>query len=219
MFTTSTSKPPAKGNPRHLYHETEVQDTDPDSVAIWDEINLLISARNSALQYHDFVSASTEHSPESHRRARQELRQLVRNIASDGDLTSSSQSADEPYTYTYYYRTSYEVYSLPCTDRLSRPGVLTNAASLLGFMSTWQKRFRSALPEEHRTEHDRLYESTVTAFDAWLAVARPLVSPALSTLRNREHSGRLQPHARLPQLLEQLLRSDDWECGGVSRIY
>jgi hypothetical protein len=80
-------------------------------------------------------------------------------------------------------------------------------------MSTWQLRIRAGLPARCHIEHDRLYESTVTAFDAWLAIARPLVSPAISTLRNRENSGVLKtkpPRAaagtlrtsRLPQLLE-----------------
>jgi hypothetical protein len=185
-----------------------------------DEINLLLSAKNSAKQYYAFafVSDSTEHSPESHQQVRERLWKLVRNIPSAGELRSQSRSPYPQGPTKYYYRTRYAVYSLPCTDSLSRPAVLTNVASLLGFMSTWQLRIRAALPARCHTEHDRLYESTVTAFDAWLAIARPLVSPAISTLRNRENSGVLKtkpPRAaagtprtsRLPQLLEQLFRS------------
>jgi hypothetical protein len=166
MLKTSSSRlTSSKGNPRHIHHETVVQESDPVSVAILNEINLLISARDSALQYIAFVSNSTEQSPESHRLARQELRELVRNIPSVGELKSESQSPHRQGPTTYYYKTRYAVYSLPCTDRISRPGVLTNVASLLDFMRTWRLPFRAALPDEHHTEHDRLFDSSIVMYN------------------------------------------------------
>jgi hypothetical protein len=187
-----------------------VQASDPQSVSILNEINRLLSARNIFFNYfallHEHTASQTYH------KEREELRALAYRIPPVYDLRNHGRApgSDPETPTTYYYRTRYAVYSLPCTDQVSRPYILSVVAMLLSFMSTWQLRFRAALPEQHRAEHDRLYDSTVAAFEAWIAIARPLVSPALSTLRHREHSGRLRPdtpRVRLPHLLSLLLLS------------
>lgn len=198
---------------RWKYAEIEVRADDPASVAILDEINLLVAARDNFQEYLDFVCVHTEDASESLRRAIERLRVLTRKIPSVGELRSQSWPADPAGAITWFYRKRYAEYSLPCLDGTSRPMALSNVATLLEATSRWKTRFREALGVQHRAEHDRLYGLTVSSFEAWTRIARPRVVPSVSALRGMEYGGRLdrKPRGQGPQgprvaaLLEQLL--------------
>ena len=85
--------------------------------------------------------------------------------------------------------------------------ILINLRALLDFMRIWKKRFKEALSEEHWSNYEMLYESTVSMFHDWMDVVGPQIRPPFSTFREREQSGRVTHRSR--RLLTLLAHLND----------
>lgn len=196
MLTTYNSYP--RRGPRHPDAQTKVLTTDPASVSILHEINLFLLGRNIVWDWCHIIEESRV--SDLYRDQLKSLQSFIYRLPSEYDLRDQDYFSDP---ITYYYRNRYVEYSSSSDDRISRPVMLASVTNLLNFMSKWHDRFQTALPEQYRPEYDRLYASTVSAFEAWSAVARPLTIPSLYQQRQMQDSGRVP---RKPRTVKTLLK-------------
>jgi hypothetical protein len=180
-------------------HNTMVCDS--HSVAVMAEIDLLLEARAKVWKYCEFLEGIPMNV--------KSLKSMIYKLPSEYDLkTTRIYSVD--FIERSFYRTRYEVYSFPSYDRISRPVVLSNTRLLLAFMRAQYKTVRDSLPSAEQsihnsTEYERFYNETVSAFEKWIALARPLCMPSLAELRVREQGGRVpRKISRTGLLLERL---------------
>jgi hypothetical protein len=90
----------------------------------------------------------------------------------------------------------YAVYPFGSSDRLTRPILLSNTQTVVDFMTSHRDSFRQALPAlpvSLRSEHDGIYNRTVSAIEAWVRQARPLSIPSQADLRRMQEGRRPRP--------------------------
>ncbi len=194
MLKTYDSRP---RGPRHPNAQTKVESTDPASVSILREIKLFLLGRDIFWKWSRIIEESgvSDLYPDNFK----SLQSLIHRTPSEFDLKDQTYFSNP---ITYYYRTRYAEYSSSSTDRISRPVMLVSVTNLLNFMRKWHDRFQQAMPEHYRPEYDRLYDLTVSAFEDWTAVARPLTIASLYQQRQTEQSGRVP---RKPRPVSTLL--------------
>ena len=157
----------------------KVQNT--NSMSTIEEITLYLNGYDRLTEWFNFININLN-VYESERRT---LHSDIQKLPSHDDLVAKSDKSQT----MYYYKTYTDS---PEGYRCNRKTVFMNLGVLRKFMFSCKLQFEKALSEEKRSEYERIYNLTLSAFDDWMEVARPFIVPLplLSLLREREQSGR-----------------------------
>jgi hypothetical protein len=202
MMKTSDSHP--RHNPDDHPKMIKVQESDPVSVSTMNEIDLYLKGYEQWEDWWDLMYQNTPDGECSHEQ--NILFPLFAKLPSEYELLLVRR--DEMWNVTgRFYMHEYTIASSSDKDTCSRSVILINVRALLDFMRIWKEQLKEELSEEHWSKYEMLYESTVSKFHDWMDVAAPRVKP-LSTLRDREQSGRVTHRSR--RLLTLLAHLNDF---------
>jgi hypothetical protein len=201
MMKTSDSYP--RHNPDDHRKMIKVQANDPVSISTMNEIDLYLKGIRQWDEWFDLIYLNIPEGVYLHEQ--ETLISLLDKLPSEYELVLVR--CDELGNVTRrFYRHVYTILSSSDEDPCSRSVMLKNLRALLHFMHIWKKRLKEALSEEHWSNYEMLYESTVSMFHDWMDVAAPRIKP-LSTLRDREQSGLVTHRSR--RLLTLLAHLND----------